>query len=374
MRPRRHTACGYAAAGRPRPRGYRWDLLGAVLALSLPGFACDPVNTPAGGAAGTYRNPVVTPVAADPSVVRGPDGRFYLYATNDDWGDGAGLRVIPTFTSADLVDWTFAGTVFDERPGWKREGSLWAPDVSFHDGTYYLYYAYSTWGDPNPCIGLATAPHPAGPWTDLGRPVFCSQDVGVDNSIDAFAWNEAGARTLVWGSFHGIYAVPLSDDGTRPVGEKTRLADHRFEAPYVYRRGPYYYLFLSAGSCCEGAGSTYRVYVGRSRHLTGPYVDPAGRDLRQGGGALVVQGNAEWAGPGHNAVVTDDAGTAWLVYHAMPRDDARLPNGTNRRQALLDPLQWSDDGWPYVQGRVPGSEARPAPVVETAGERSAGNS
>ena len=349
----------------------KWMPLGArVLLVTVAAVACNTARTSLTGTSLTgeraplgYRNPVVTPVAADPSVVRGPEGRFYLFATADSWADGHGVRYLPRFVSDDLVHWSAAGTVFDERPAWKRDGGLWAPDVSVHDGTYYLYYAYSTWGDPNPCIGLATAPHPEGPWQDLGRPVFCSDDIGVENSIDAFAWYEGEARTLIWGSFHGIYAVALTADGTRAVGEPVLLADRRFEAPYVLQRDGWYYLFLSAGTCCEGAASTYHLLVGRSDALLGPYVDAVGRDLREGGGTLLLQGNSAWAGPGHNAVVTDDAGTAWLLYHAMPRHDARLPNGTNRRQALLDPIAWTSDGWPVVAGGTPGTAHASVPTI-----------
>ncbi len=336
-------------------------------------LACNTVSEAPGGdvplSKEGYTNPVVIPLAADPSVVRGEDGRYYLFATADDWGDGQGARLVPRFVSDDLVRWAPAGTVFSRKPTWKADGGLWAPDVSAHDGTYYLYYAFSTWGDPNPCIGLATAANPAGAWTDLGRAVFCSADIGVPNSIDPFAWYENGQRTLIWGSFHGIFAVPLSNDGTRAAGEKVRLTDDRFEAPYVYRHGGYYYLFLSAGSCCDGAASTYTVYVGRSKALDGPYVDAGGRDLRAGGGTLVVEGSPRWAGPGHNAVVTDDAGQAWIVYHAMPRDTARLPNGTNRRQGLLDPLVWSADGWPSVAGHRPGSDRQAVPTISGGGAR-----
>ncbi len=88
---------------------------------------------------------------------------------------------------------------------------------------------------------------------------------------------------MIWGSFHGIYAISLDAAGTRPIGDKVRLADDRFEGSYLHKRGDYYYLFLSAGSCCEGAASTYTVYVGRSRNVLGPYVDSQGRDLRYGG-------------------------------------------------------------------------------------------
>lgn len=333
----------------------------ALLFVSALTFAACSSGVRSGQAVGQYTNPVVRPVAADPSLIKAQDGRYYLYATADNAGDG--YRVIPIYVSDDLVNWSFAGTVFKERPSWKEKGGVWAPDISYDRGTYSIYYAYSTWGDPNPCIGLATAKSPMGPWTDLGRAVFCSEDIGVKNSIDAFAWNEKGKRTLIWGSFNGIYAVGMSPDGTRASGEKVRIADNRFEAPFVLRRNGYYYLFVSAGTCCEGDKSTYHVIIGRSKSLTGPYLDRAGKDLNAGGGTLILKGNGGWAGPGHNAIVTDDAGQAWIVYHAMPRNSARFENGTNRREALIDPITWTSDGWPEIEGGVPSSGPQQAPIV-----------
>lgn len=333
-------------------------LLGALALLAAAGCGGPAAVAPAR----TYTNPVVTPVAADPSVVRGSDA-YYLVATQDDWADGDGPHLLPVFRSEDLVAWTFVGDAFDRAPGWKAEGFLWAPDLSRRGDGYVLYYSYSTWGDSNPCIGRATAPHPAGPWTDLGRAVFCSDDVGVENSIDPFLWDEGGAETLVWGSFHGIYAVPLAADGTAPDGEPVRLADGRFEAAFVHRAGGFYYLFVSSGGCCDGAESTYEVYVGRAAGLTGPYVDRAGRDLRDGGGERVLTANSAWVGPGHVAVVTDAAGADWLVYHALPRAAPLLPNGVNRRPALLDRIEWRD-GWPVVHGGAgPSATPQPAPAV-----------
>ena len=312
----------------------------------------------------TYTNPIITPVAADPTIIRGKDGTFYLYATNDDWGDGAGLRVMPIFSSKDLVTWHFEGTVFDKKPTWKSAGGLWAPDVSYRDGRYYLYYSYSAWGDSNACIGLATAENPLGPWSDLGRAVFCSDEIGVENSIDPFAWHGEEGTTLIWGSFHGIYAVLLDEEGVQAVGEPVLIADERFEAAYVHKRGDHYYLFVSAGTCCAGAESTYRVYVGRSENLTGPYVDAEGKDLREGGGTLILARTDEWAGPGHNTIVTDDAGADWILYHAIPDADPRLPSGAPHRPAMLDRIHW-EDGWPVVRGRAPSSTPQPAPTIRT---------
>jgi arabinan endo-1,5-alpha-L-arabinosidase len=312
----------------------------------------------------TYTNPVVTPVAADPSVIRTEDGTFYLYATQDDWADGQGNHYLPMFKSTDLVNWEFIGDAFDAPPSWKEGGGfMWAPDISFYDGTYYLYYASSLWGDPNPCIGMATATTPEGPWEDLGEPVFCSEDIGVPNSIDAFIWYENGERTMFWGSWNNIYAVSLNEDGTKPVGEKTQLADTRFEAPHVIKRGNFYYLFVSSGSCCEGANSSYTTWVGRSENLLGPYVDSTGSDLRYGGGEVVLYRNDVWIGPGHATVVTDDAGEDWIVYHAIPAEDPRLPNNVNRRPTLIDKITWSD-GWPIVNnGDGPSFEPQPVPTI-----------
>ncbi len=336
----------------------------AALAL-LPLFvaACSGSTPVTPDPVGTYTNPVATPVAADPSVVRGADGAYYLFATQDDWADGGGDHLVPIFRSQDLVSWTSVGDAFNEAPGWKEDGFLWAPDVSRRGDRYWLYYSYSTWGDENPCIGRATADQPAGPWTDLGRPVFCSDDIGVENSIDPFLWAEGGALTMVWGSFTGIYSVRLNADGTAPAGAKRLLADDRFEGAFVVMRDGFYYLFLSSGSCCDGAESTYEVYVGRSSVLTGPYVDREGRDLRAGGGSVVLSAKVTWVGPGQVAVVQDADGTDWLYYHAIPRADPRLANGVNRRPALVDRLGWTD-GWPAINGgRGPSTTPQAAPAV-----------
>jgi len=306
-----------------------------------------------------YTNPVVTPIAADPDIIRAENGSFYLYATQDNWADGSGDHYIPIFRSSDLVNWTFVEDAFSLPPAWKESGGFyWAPDISQRNGTYYLYYAYSLWGDPNPCIGLATSKSPKGPWEDLGRAVFCSEDIGVENSIDPFVWYEDGERTMIWGSFNGIYAVALSGDGTEAVGETTLLADTRFEAPYIVKRDSYYHLFLAAGSCCDGEWSTYTTYAGRSEDLLGPYLDSQGRDLRDGGGDILLSANDTWVGPGHNAVVQDDAGADWIVYHAIPRTNPRLGNGVNRRPTLIDRLEWQN-GWPKVKGPTSGEQNAP---------------
>lgn len=312
---------------------------------------------------GTGPNPIISTPAADPSVVRAPDGTFYLYATADDWMDGQGVRQMPIYRSADLVNWTFAGTVFGAAPAWVAQdgGMLWAPDVHLVNGTYVVYY--SKGNVANPCIGRATAPSPTGPFTDHG-PVFCSDTIGVGGTIDPYVYYGDGAPTMFFGNFQGIYAVTLTADGTAPAGTPpVRVAGNAYEAPYIQKHAGMYYLYVSAGHCCNGAASDYRVYVGRSQSLTGPYLDAEGRDLDGDGGDLILSGNVSWLGPGHNAVVTDDAGADWMIYHAAPRLQPTLPNGgPQNRQGMIDRISWVG-GWPRVGDGTPSSTAPAVPTI-----------
>lgn len=310
----------------------------------------------------TYTNPIITPVAADPDVIRAQDGNFYLYATQDDWGNNQGVHIVPIFRSRDLVNWEFVKDVFTLPPAWKEGGGfVWAPDISYWSGTYHLYYSASVWNDPNPCIGLATAKTPTGPFEDLGRPLFCSEDIGVSNSIDPFVFNDPRQRTLFWGSFNGIYAIDLSADGSKTVGSKVEIADSRFEASFVYKKDRYYYLFVSLGSCCNGADSSYSLYMGRALNLLGPYLDSSGLNMRFGGGDLLLSRNEQWIGPGHNSVIRDDQDNDWLVYHAIPADNPRLASSATRRPALMERINWKD-GWPVIEG--PSSSPQAVPTIK----------
>ncbi len=234
-------------------------------------------------------------------------------------------------------------------------------------GRFYLYYSFSTWGDPNPGIGLAIAEKPQGPFTDQGK-LFFSHEVAVPNSIDPFFIEENNEKYLFWGSFHGIYAINLTDDGKAISGEKIQIGYTHLEAPLIHKKGEYYYFFGSEGTCCAGANSSYRVRVGRSQDLLGPYLDKAGNNLASGPyGELLIKGNGEdhgFAGPGHNAeIITDDEGNDWLLYHAIPKNNPLLENGASRRPLMLDRLKWEND-WPVIENQQPGLTTRKAPVFE----------
>lgn len=303
----------------------------------------------------TYTNPVFEPVLADPTVIKVGD-EFFAYGTEDNWGDEGGYHLVPVIKSKDLVNWEVVGNSMNKKPMWKDKGGIWAPDVTQVGEKFYMYYSFSTWGDPNPGIGLAISEKPEGPFVDQG-PIFTSLEIGVDNSIDPFYHEEKGKKYLMWGSFNGLYLTELTSDGKKAQGEKLRVAGDHLEAAYVFQKDGYYYLFGSAGTCCEGAKSTYRVLVGRSTSLEGPYLDDKGKNmLERDSGTLVVRSNSGavgYAGPGHNAeIVTDDEGNDWFLYHGMNKQNAKLDNGVNRRVLLLDKLNWIN-GWPVVNGHEP---------------------
>ena len=331
-------------------------LLTASLALAFCGtLAADNADRH------TYRNPVVNYSLPDPSVIKADDGYFYLYATED-------IRNLPILRSSNLVDWTQVGTAFtkETRPDFEPKGGLWAPDIRKIGDKYVLYYSMSRWGGEWTCgIGVATADKPQGPFTDHGM-MFRSNGIGVQNSIDpCIAEDTDGRKYMFWGSFRGIYAVELTDDGLAvKAGAKPRqVAGTAYEGTYIYQRGGYYYMFASIGSCCEGLKSTYTTVVGRSKNLFGPYVDRKGQSMMDNHHEVLIHKNGQFVGTGHNAgLMTDDEGNDWILYHAF-----RASDPDKGRILLLDKVTWTEDGWPAVAGQEPAAEA-PAPVFRNQGK------
>ena len=295
-----------------------------------------------------YRNPVVDYSLPDPTIILADDGYFYLYATED-------IRNIPIHRSEDLVNWKSVGTAFTDatRPTFEPNGGLWAPDINIINGKYVLYYSMSVWGGEWTCgIGVATADKPEGPFTDHGK-LFRSNEINVQNSIDPFYIEEEGKKYLFWGSFRGIYAIELSDDGLslKPGAEKQQVAGTAYEGVYIHKRNGYYYMFASIGSCCEGLNSTYTTVVGRSDNLFGPYHDKQGRSMTENYHEVIIQKNQKFVGTGHNSeIVQDKAGQDWIFYHAV---SVEKPKG---RVLVLDQVGW-ENGWPSIEGGTPSLEA-----------------
>lgn len=331
----------------------------------------------------TFSNPVFEPVLADPSIIY-HEGTYYVYGTQDygQWGEEYGVKYGPILSSTNLIDWTFAGSVFTpaERPFWGTPNAgIWAPHIVKIGETFNYYYSLSTWGDPNPGIGVATASHPLGPWTDHG-PLLRSLSIEVNNSIDPTVFEAEGKVYMIWGSFRGIYGVELSSDGlTLKDGDQAKntkilLAGldtsnswngATYEAPYVIFKDGYYYLFLSSGTCCDGHNSTYNVRVVRSSSPMGPYTDHLDRSaLGTYRGYQVLMGSSYFAGPGHNSIITDQEGNDYIVYHAFDTSESPSYGNSPRRSLMIDLLIWNEQGWPSTRGSMPSNNAQQAPIVD----------
>lgn len=331
-----------------------WSL-SACFACQAGENALDAPATDKGGTTETkttYANPVIDLSVPDPTAIRTADGTFYLYGTED-------IRNLPIFKSQDLVKWKQCGTAFTDatRPQDVKDASLWAPEIRYIKGKYVLFYSLAKWGEEwVSTIGYAVADRPEGPFKPRGV-VFSSRDVAVQNSIDEFFYEENGRYYMFWGSFRGIYMMELkvSDDLTiTPMLEtKQQVAGTAFEAVNIWKRNGWYYLFASVGTCCEGAKSTYTTVVGRSRALGGPYLDKTGKPMLDNGYTKVIERSSYFAGPGHNSILMeDDRQDTWMLYHAY-----KLYDVDDGRVVMLDRIQWDNDGWPYVEGGQPSTEA-----------------
>jgi arabinan endo-1,5-alpha-L-arabinosidase len=297
----------------------------------------------------------------DPVMIR-QDSVYYLFCT------GRGISV---FSSKDLQMWKKEKPVFDTLP-WAVQtikgfrNHIWAPDISFRNGRYYLYYSVSAFGKNTSCIGVATNKtlHPLSKdykWVDHGKLIQSVPGRDMWNAIDPnLIMDEQQMPWLVFGSFwQGIKLVKLDASGlslSEPeqwytVASRPRnlnfpdsvAGDAAIEAPFIIHRDNYYYLFVSFDYCCRGEKSTYKIMVGRSQKVEGPYVDRDGVPMNLGGGSLVLEGDKNWNGVGHNAVVNIN-GKDHLVFHGYDANDK------GRSKLRIGTISWQD-GWPSVEKR-----------------------
>jgi arabinan endo-1,5-alpha-L-arabinosidase len=280
----------------------------------------------------------------DPSIVK-IGSTYGLFSTHG---------LIHQHQSSDLINFSDGGYALSSLPSWTNaytgsSGDLWAPDASAHNGDYWLYYAASTFGSANSAIGFAVSSSgQPGTFIDSGAPIYTSADCPGSNAIDpASVVDTSGNAWLAFGSWsNGIQIVPVDNAGVPTGTACTGLAYHPsgtgIEGAYIYPYGGYYYLFASIDTCCNGDTSTYRIIVGRSTSVTGPYIDRGGIALANGGGTILLSAHGSINGPGGESVFTDTNG-AVLVYHYYDGNN----NGT---PALgINTLGWTVDGWPYVE-------------------------
>lgn len=300
----------------------------------------------------------------DPVMAKEGD-TYYLFST------GPGITF---YRSQDLKTWKLGGRVFPSEPIWARKvsrsfnGHIWAPDVSFHNGKYYLYYAVSAFGKNTSAIGVTTSKtlNPDSPeykWEDQGIVLQSQPNRDLWNAIDPnVIVDESGTAWLSFGSFwSGLKLVKLAPSWTAiaepqewyTIAKRQRPAftDDRdpgpaeLEAPFIYKKGDFYYLFVSWDKCCRGKDSTYKMMMGRSTDVKGPYLDKDGKNMAEGGGSLLLAGNDKWAGVGHNSVYSFN-GKDYLIFHAYETAD----NGLQKLK--IAELYWDQAGWPVVDPRV----------------------
>lgn len=313
------------------------------------------------------------PMVHDP-VMAYEDGIYYLYSTGRD---------IQQMTSTNLTDWTISrdGVLEGKLPAWTRDSvpglghHLWAPDVIHYNNVWYMAYSCSTFGRNTSAIGLLTNDKLSNTdgWKDEGCIIASKEGRDNWNAIDPnFVIDDGGNPWLTWGSFwDGIQIIPLDKTMHVLKGAKSKTIARRFafntrnvpeseggpkkytsgnyprsagqnaiEAPFIFKHGGYYYLFVSWDYCCQGKRSTYRVVVGRSKTVDGPYLDELGVDMLDGGGKPVIEGDK----------VHYDAAGHCAAYHFSGKDifichGYRVPNGDP--VLVLRQIKWVD-GWPEI--------------------------
>ncbi len=325
---------------------------------------------------GVYTNPIWSEDFPDPAILHSSDGSYYAYATNGKLqGKHCNIRILK---SDDLIHWLPVGDALPELGSFNSiSRSNWAPHVTEYKGKYYLYYSTNMdtatkSGKQAMGIAVAVSDKPTGPFVTTDEPLIHGE--GFEN-IDPmlFIDPETSRKILYWGSMHRpIHAREMDDDlihfkaDSEVVDvlacDEDSSYERLLEGPWVIKKGGKYYLFVSGDNCC-GDGAHYAVLVARANDPLGPFVRRAqGADFKD---SVILSFNGRWLAPGHNSVLTDDAGEQWLFYHAYDINKIKSSSDGKRvlagREMLMDKLIW-DNGWPLVV--EPSFQERPVPFVE----------
>ncbi|MBK6935962.1 MAG: family 43 glycosylhydrolase [Chitinophagaceae bacterium] len=297
----------------------------------------------------------------DPVMIK-QDSVYYIFCTG---------RGISCWSSTDMINWKKEKPVFDTAPLWADSivagfrNHIWAPDIFYLNNRYYIFYSVSAYGKNTSAIGVAVnnTLHPFAAnykWEDKGIMIRSVPGKSNFNAIDPNIIVSDSQPYLSFGSFwKGIMLVQLTNDllrvadasaiinvASRKIFAKDTLllngAGNAIEAPYIFKKGNYYYLFASVDYCCKGKESTYKMIVGRADNIEGPYVDQLGKLMTEGGGSVLLKGDDKWYGVGHNAVVTIE-GADYIVYHGYDAAD----NGKSKLR--IEKLFWNSQEWPEIK-------------------------
>ncbi|MFT3784126.1 MAG: arabinan endo-1,5-alpha-L-arabinosidase [Nibricoccus sp.] len=313
----------------------------------------------------TLSSAFATQVSVHDPVMAKEGDTYYVFSTDP------GVKF---YASKDMKTWKLADRVFKQDPTWAARvapgfnGHIWAPDIIQHDGKFYLYYSVSAFGKNTSGIGVTVNKtlNPASPdykWEDQGMVIQSIPGRDLWNAIDPnVVVDENGTPWMSFGSWWGgLKLVKLDSTLTRlaepqewyTIARRDRppFVDDRsgspaaIEAPFIYKKGDFYYLFASWDRCCAGKDSTYKMVVGRAKDVRGPYLDKTGKEMAKGGGTLLLAGNEKWPGVGHNGVYNFD-GKDIIVFHAYETADRGL------QKLKIAELLWDQNGWPFIDPSI----------------------
>jgi len=358
-----------------------WLVAAGAFVVPAVVVGCGSANSAGGGS--TTPPPAVIPqmaptfsLSGDVTLIRDPSiiyqaGTYYVAST--DRGDQPGAPQVGYLgirSSTDKIHWTRVGQVFNTMPAFIQSyfaptvlTTLWAPDESYFNGLYHVYYAASEFGTNMSLIGLATSPtmNPSDPnyaWTSQGM-VLASHPTDIFNAIDPSILvdtDSSGNLTHVWltyGSyFGGIFqreidpsTEMLSTTNTAVVNLATRpgVTNNPIEGTSLVKHNGYYYLFASFDYCCQPnpADDNYKIAVGRSTSPQGPFVDESGTPMLQGGGTILLESGANWIAPGGATVLIDPVHGDLITYHALHPSENYLD------YLFVDTITWPND-WPVI--------------------------
>ena len=323
---------------------------------------------------------------ADPFVIRDDtDGMYYLYCTQTevfetDTSEFRKFKRGPIYSSINGIDWKYVANAFENyEPNWGTNGAgVWAPTVCKVGEYYNYYYSLSTGGDVNPGIGVARSKTPYGPFEHYGK-LFNSEEIGVTNSIDPYVFYDDDKLYMAWGSYGGLITiVELESDGLSLKGglqnqfeKKVAIAGYErneannYEGTIIIKKDGKYYLFLSTGTCCSGANSTYHIVVASSDNLFGPYVDSQGKNMfgPNRGDYVITPSRSGAKGVGHHGFLVDDNGDYWMVYHGY---DTTSKSYADWRVTYIDKLLWDkESGLPYIENyKASNGVEKPGPYIK----------
>ncbi|MDQ0229403.1 arabinan endo-1,5-alpha-L-arabinosidase [Metabacillus malikii] len=295
-------------------------------------------------ASGAFWNVTGEKMIHDPSLIK-EGNTWYVFGTGE--ANKNGIRVL---RSDNGTNWYTTPVIFPTAPSWwktyvpNHESNQWAPDIQYYNGRYWLYYSVSSFGSNNSLIGLlSTHSISSGQWRDDGLVVRSTSSSNF-NAIDGdLVIDKDGNPWLSYGSFwSGIKLTRLDKNTMKPTGSvysiasRPNIPNNPIEAPSITYRNGYYYLFVSFDRCCNGVNSTYKIAYGRSKNITGPYVDKNGVSMMNGGGTILDAGNDVWKGPGHQDVYNNNI----IIRHAYDATNNGMPT------MLINDLYWDSQGWP----------------------------